>query len=326
MGEALGKSRERLGATAVNRDAVQGIQSRGLIVFDGFAASRLGTAIDIDLAEEVDFLLFAHAGCGGIDFPQEGFEVLSVGHLEGMDEEIGLLVTEYVSADTFAEGGGITPAVEPVVLKLEGQSDILSEGVEEIYVLGFAFESVVAVDGELTTDETAHAEGTPEENGCFEPYHSDVLVGSDIGACLEVNVELLSFSDFDVHLVERLDDGTEHRRGDGGYIGVGESLHGVARQNCRIFVPLEVDCGFAVTFGSFVHDVIVEQCEIMVYFEANGRSESRLDIVAEEIGRHQDETGAHAFAAAGEHVLDRIEKVGCQVGVGDTLDGGVDEA
>ena len=87
---------------------------------------------------------------------------------------------------------------------------------------------------------------------------------------------------------------------------VGADEHGVARQNRHVAAPAGVDRRFAAAHGGIVHDVVVQQREVVEYLDGGGGGQRDVDVVGKQPARQQQQHRAQALAAARERIADRI--------------------
>ena len=108
---------------------------------------------------------------------------------------------------------------------------------------------------------------------------------------LKIHVPLLAFAD----LGGRLAEAAQHR-GQQGRRHVQEQLvgphqHHVAAQDGHVGVPLLVHRGLAPTQGRLVHDVVVEQGEVVEDFGGQCRPQHGLQLVGKEVGAQSVSSG-----------------------------------
>jgi len=249
----------------------------------------LDIKVVVDGEDLVDFVGRVVGG-GGEEFRQP-LPLSAVAFLEGVEEEERLFVVFDVGAGLFAKRGGVAVGVEEVVAELEGETDADAEAVQIF--------DVVAVG---LSDEGADFEGAGEEDGGFEADHLHVFVDGDVVAGLEVHVVLLTFADFPAGLFKGVEYFVEIGVGLLDEVAPGEDIHSVARQDGGVFVPFAVDGGLAATDGRLVHEVVVEQGEVVEHLDADGVVVSLFDVGIEEVGGGEEEKGAYPFAAQGKGV------------------------
>ena len=90
----------------------------------------------------------------------------------------------------------------------------------------------------------------------------------------------------------------------------GKDVHSVAGKDGGVFVPFAVDGGLAAPYGRAVHQVVVEQGEVVEYFDADGCIACLLYVAPQEVGGGEEQRRAYAFAAQGEGVFDRLVEFG----------------
>ena len=224
---------------------------------------------------------------------QGGGLLASVG--EGGEQQVGLLVVLDIAADGLAETLLVAVHVEIVVVDLEGYAEIGAEIVECLQAFGVG-----------SADDGSDLEGCGEQGACLKGDHADVLGDGDGVATLEVHVEGLAFVDVHGTLVECLEHRAEGGVGDLGDELCGKGEHGVAGEDGGVLVPAGVDGRAAAAQIGAVHDVVVQQGEVVEDFDAECGVECGGGICAEGFGSHECEHGTEALAAAVEGVDDGL--------------------
>ena len=130
-------------------------------------------------------------------------------------------------------------------------------------------------------------------------------------AFLEVHVVLLSLVDLDGSPGEEL-----RYLGQVLLVTLADALHGhhqhvVSAQDGRVVVPLLVDGGLSASHLGTIHQVIMEQCEIVVCLQSNGGKYGGRDVLPIEVAGHEEQDRAYALPSQREGVGDRgIESFG----------------
>ena len=87
-----------------------------------------------------------------------------------------------------------------------------------------------------------------------------------------------------------------------------------------------MDRGLAPAHGGVVHDVVVQQREVVEHLDGRSRGQRLLHVVGEDAAGERQQHGAEAFAAPGERIADRgVEefRFGRKFGLGEVIfDGG----
>ena len=66
-----------------------------------------------------------------------------------------------------------------------------------------------------------------------------------------------------------------------------------------------MDRGLAPAHGGVVHDVVVQQREVVEHLDGRSRGQRLLHVVGEDAAGERQQHGAEAFAAPGERIADR---------------------
>ena len=176
--------------------------------------------------------------------------------LLGGDAQVCLLVAEDVASNALAESLWVAPAVEPVVLQLECQSDVGTEAIEDV---GILLRSLA--------DDGTHLERAAQEHRSLQAYHLDVFLFSHVVAALKLEIELLTFANLDSGAGEEFKDWAQQYGAGLGNMFESHRQHGIAREDGSVVVPFDVHRRSAAAVGSLVHHVVVQQCEVMVDLE-----------------------------------------------------------
>src|SRR5690554_151246 len=184
---------------------------------------------------------------------------------EGLEQKEGFFVVDDVAADVFAKGGGIAINIEPVVLQLKGNAGGYAKAIE-----GLGLRVACAAN------EGAGLETGTEQNGGLESDHFEVIFDAHAAALLKFHVVLLAFADFETGATEELEYGAKTFGGTPGHQLIGEDGHSIARKYGGIAVPLPVHGGPIAAHVGLVHDVVVQEGEVVEDFEAQGRVKAVL--------------------------------------------------
>ena len=192
--------------------------------------------------------------------------------VEGIDEHEGLLVGSDVATNLLAEYLGIAIDIEEIILQLESQAYLLAKFIQ---VLGIFLRSI--------SQNSTNLQGTSQEHAGLETNHLDILLFLHIVACLKLHVKLLSLAYFESgggedfqHLGKMLVIALCHAL-------IGEHQHTVARKDGSIGAPLLVDGLVSTAQVGIIHQVIMEQCIVMISLQGNGIHQDFLRVVLEDI-------------------------------------------
>ena len=120
----------------------------------------------------------------------------------------------------------------------------------------------------------------------------------------EIHVVLLSLADAERHLVEEGHHLRQQVRRDAAEQAVGADQHGVARENGHVLPPACEDRGLAAPHGRVVHDVVVQQGEVVEHLDGGGGRQGLLQVVGEQAAREHHEHRSQPLATPGERVAD----------------------
>ena len=153
------------------------------------------------------------------------------------------------------------------------------------------------------THNCAYACRSGKKHRRLQANHLHILVDGHIGARLKLHVILLSLVDSDCRFVELLQQAHRFLRlhtVDHELRGEGE--HGVARQDGGIVVPFVANRRFSTAQVSLVHNVVVEQREVMIHLYGCRLRQSLGTVTAYSVARGEQDYRAKAFAALLESV------------------------
>ena len=209
------------------------------------------------------------------------------------DHQVGLLAFEDVAPDGFAQPL-VAVAVQQVVLQLERQPQLDGEAPQAAAVLVRS-----------AAQHRADHDRSGQQHRGLQLDHVHVFDHRDLGFLFEIHVVLLSFAHLERHGVE----GREHLRQqvgrDAAQQAVGVDQHGVAREDGHVLAPFGIDRGFAAPHGGVVHDVVVQQREVVEHLDGRSCGQRLLHVVGEDAAGERQQHGAEAFAAPGERIADR---------------------
>ena len=126
-------------------------------------------------------------------------------------------------------------------------------------------------------------------------------------------------TDLLVHQIERVDDVLEYTRRSFGDELIGQPLHGISTEDGLIVVPFHMDGGTPTARRGLVHDVVVEQGEVVVHLDSKGWFQSCLDVIVVEAGCNEHEGGTQTLASRIKGVPDGVVESGCGNGVVEVL-------
>ena len=155
---------------------------------------------------------------------------------------------------------------------MESQSYLLTKAVE-----------VVGIVGGSSSQGSTYLQRAGQEDTRLETYHLDILFLGDIGAALEVHIELLSLANLQGCLGEDFKDGGEHGCRTLHHALIGQHEHGVAGENGLVGIPLPVHGGMSAAQVGIVHEVVVEKSVVMISLQSHGLHENLLRVVLEEV-------------------------------------------
>ena len=200
----------------------------------------------------------------------------SICTVESVDEHICLFVAKYVAADGLSEHGRVAVNVKIIVLQLEGKPHLLAELVQ-----------IICVFIRRTAQNCAYLKRTCKQNTCLQAYHFDVFVFRYIGTCLEIHVILLPFSYFKSCLREKVKHLFQLARTAVKKMTVRQYKHTVTRKDCRIVVPLHMYGLLSAPHVGVVHEVVVQQCIVMVCLDGARRRQYALRVVLIHVVSHE---------------------------------------
>ena len=161
-----------------------------------------------------------------------------------------------------------------------------------------------ASSSEAPAQAGAQLQAEAEEDGRFQANHVQVLGDADLGFGFKIHVPLLAFADLGGRLAEAGEDAREQHRRHVQEQLVGPHQHHVAGEDGDVGVPLFVHGGLAAAQGGLVHQVVVEEGEVVEDFGGQGGLEDAAELVGEEVGTEQREQRADALAAQAHDVAD----------------------
>ena len=104
--------------------------------------------------------------------------------LQRRQEQIRLLVATYVTAYSFAEGGGVTEAVKQIILYLKSQSEVNAVVIDRLLLSGCC-----------ATYDGAALECGCQQHGSLQANHLEVVADLNIITGLKIHIVLLSLAD-----------------------------------------------------------------------------------------------------------------------------------
>ena len=134
---------------------------------------------------------------------------------------------------------------------------------------------------------TAGFQATGEHDGGFQPYHVEILVDGDVVHGFEIEVILLAFAHFHRRLTENIDEVE-----DGFRVALqfekllhGDHREGVAGEDGGVAVPFLIDGGLPAPHVSLVHDVVVDEGEVVQHLESGRDVTGLFRVAIEHFGR-----------------------------------------
>ena len=190
-----------------------------------------------------------------------------------------------------------TVTVENIVTYLECHAQFRSEGVYSVAVLLRGPAANRTYDG-----------GTGEQDGRLERYHVQVILHGNPFERFEIHVVLLSLAHLQRGIVEDAEN-----TGQDGRVGlfeqtVGVNHHGIARKDGAVDTPFAVYGRFAAADGSIVHDVVVQQREVVENLHRRSTRQRTRHVVAEYVACHHGQQRPEPFAALTERIDNGLVK------------------
>ena len=221
------------------------------VVADGFFGQLLDAHLIIYVGHGGNLLLWVVI-CG-IDPVHQFGTLTAVGTVDGIDEHVGLLVAEDVSADGLAEYFRVAINIQIVVLQLECQSHAFAEGIERIGIGLWG----IGHDG-------TNLQGTCQQHTGLEAYHLNVFIFGHISAGLKVDVVLLTLAYLKRGFGKEVEHGAQVSLITLRHALESQHQHAVARKDGCIVVPFLVHGEVAAAHVGTVHQVIVQQGVVVV--------------------------------------------------------------
>ena len=176
-----------------------------------------------------------------------------------MNEQEGFLARNDIAAGLFAKFFGITKSVEEVILYLEGNAQLATKFIKQ-----------VLVSLQCTAENGAHLQACCQQHGCFCVDHVKVGGKVHLISFFKIHIQLLSFANQACCVAENVNDGP-------GVVGsnavetlVGLHQHHVAGQQCGRFTKLLVHRFHAASQRRLVHDVVVNEREVVKQLNSSG--------------------------------------------------------
>ena len=218
-----------------------------------------------------------------------------VGQVARREQQVGLLVAAYVAADGLAEGLGIAVDVQQVVLDLEGQSQVDAMLVERLLLR-------VRRTGQVGTG----PERIRQQHRGLQTYHLDILLELYILALLKIHIQLLSFAYLRGHLVEPPQGTLQFVTWYLCHQLIGFDQHLVARENSRILVPTDMYRLASATHGRMIHDVVVQQGEVMEHLQRQSSRQGLRFLAAKHTAGGQHQLRPYAFTTRRQGISYRL--------------------
>ena len=169
-----------------------------------------------------------------------------------MDHQEGLLVRHDIPADLFTEFLGIPEGIKVVILDLKGDAQFLAELIK-----------MSAICLTRSTEHGTHLQTRGQQHRGLEADHVDIFVQTDGVIGLEIHVQLLAFADLHGRPVETVHDPPDVRAVDPVQIIIGYHEHDIPSQQSGWFSILCMHRRFSSAQGRLVHDVVMDQREIV---------------------------------------------------------------
>ena len=120
---------------------------------------------------------------------------------------------------------------------------------------------------------------TSQEYARLEAYHLDVFSLGDVVTCLKIHVILLTFAYLQGRFRERMEHILQVNLTAFCHAFVGKYQHRIAAKNGRIGVPSLVNRLMSAAHLGVIHQVIVQQCVVMIGLQGASLHENRLRVV-----------------------------------------------
>ena len=217
-----------------------------------------------------------------------------VKRVQSRDHQEGLFAFENIATNRLTQLSLSAVAIQQIILQLERQTQLIGKA-----------RDVVEILVRRTTDHCSHTCRTRQQNGRFEVNHLDILLDRHLIARLEIHIILLTLKDLHCRRIEDIEQTRQQLRRSLFEQLIGIDDHRITRQNCDILVPLAEHRGLAATNRSIVHNIVVEQREVVEKLDSCRAGHSTLDRVREDSIREQCQHRTQALATLLHRVADR---------------------
>ncbi|OPZ80809.1 MAG: hypothetical protein BWY77_00913 [bacterium ADurb.Bin431] len=204
-----------------------------------------------------------------------------------------LQITGHILADGFF----LSEQIEQIVLQLKRPTHLSAVAGERCARLLFP-----------APEHGARLAGQLEKPAGFFFDHLIILRQRDFHTRFELLVQRLPFTD--------IEDGAAESAQDGGQVaaihprqqGIAQDQEGVSGEDGDIFVPAVVDGWPAAAKFIMVHDVIMDQGEVVDHLDGEGTIQGLLRVSADGLAGKQQQTGPELLARLGEGIAHGVVK------------------
>src|SRR5690606_15637246 len=180
--------------------------------------------------------------------------------------------------DLLAKLSGIAEGIAIVVLHLERNAELSAKFIQELLI-----------PLSRSSANGAHRPTSCEYRGCLQRDHAQIAIEINIIGFFEIHVKLLSLAKLPRRTIEECADGEDVFSGNAVEIIVCGHEHHIACKQCCVFSVLRMHGRHSPSQRSFVHDVVVNEREIMEELDCCGHCPCIAVNFIEEFIAHQAE-------------------------------------
>ena len=146
---------------------------------------------------------------------------------------------------------------------------------------------VVGIFGSRSCQNSTDFETACQQHGRFQANHFDIFILGDITAGFKFHIQLLSFTNFKCSQAEQFHHFFQMLRRTSCHVANRQNQHSISRKHGSVIVPNLVYGGLPPAHIRTVHQIIMQQCVVVINFDSYGRIVDRCYILTIQIIRHQ---------------------------------------
>ena len=183
--------------------------------------------------------------------------LLLIRMFQSLYQHIGFLVAQDIPTYIFTKYGSITVHIQQIVFQLKSDTHIHAKVIQPFRIFSRS-----------TAQQCSDFQTCRQQHGCFQTNHLQVFLLLHIAPLLKIHIHLLTFANFKSRQAEQIHHSLQMFGRTLRHKLISQHQHCVTRKDSRIIIPYLMHRFFSAAFIGTVHQVVMQQCIIMIDLDA----------------------------------------------------------